>query len=88
MLIAGVHVPVIPLFGVESETKGNVRELPLHTGRTCLKVGTVALLTATSIKVSLAHCPPEGVKVYLVVCDVLMAGDHVPRIPFKEVSGN
>jgi hypothetical protein len=32
-----------------------------------------------------AHCPAVGVKVYVVDAVLLIAGDHVPVIPFVEV---
>ena len=38
--------------------------------------------------VVVAHCPTVGVKVYEVVAMLLIAGDHVPLIPFVEVVGN
>jgi hypothetical protein len=35
--------------------------------------------------VVVAHCPGVGVNVYVVVAILLIAGDHVPVIPFVEV---
>lgn len=35
-----------------------------------------------------AHCPEFGVNVYVVVTVLLIAGDHVPVVPFVEVVGN
>jgi hypothetical protein len=32
-----------------------------------------------------AHCPTVGVKVYVVVAVLLIAGDHVPVILFVEL---
>ncbi len=32
-----------------------------------------------------AHCPAVGVKVYVVVAVLLIAGDHVPVILFVEL---
>jgi hypothetical protein len=34
-----------------------------------------------------AHCPADGVNVYVVVAVLFIAGDHVPVIPFVEVVG-
>jgi hypothetical protein len=34
-----------------------------------------------------AHCPAVGVKVYVVVCVLFIAGDQVPLIPLVEVVG-
>ena len=35
-----------------------------------------------------AHCPVSGVKVYVVVCVLSKAGDHIPVIPLSEIIGN
>ena len=37
--------------------------------------------------VVVAHCPAFGVNVYVVVVVLLMAGLHIPAIPFVEVVG-
>jgi hypothetical protein len=37
--------------------------------------------------VEFAHSPPSGVKVYSVVTELSIAGDHVPTTPFVEVVG-
>jgi hypothetical protein len=34
------------------------------------------------------HCPAVGVKVYVVDTELLIAGDHVPEIPFIELVGS
>ena len=34
-----------------------------------------------------AHCPADGVKVYIVVVVLFKAGNHVPLIPLVEVVG-
>jgi hypothetical protein len=34
-----------------------------------------------------AHCPPDGVKVYVVVAKLLIAGDQVPDIPLVDDVG-
>jgi hypothetical protein len=55
-----------------------------------LKTGTIWLLTVIAIVVFPAHCPAPGVKVYVVVPTVavlIVAGLHVPVIPFVEVAG-
>ena len=36
----------------------------------------------------MAHCPGLGVKVYVVVVELLIAGDQVPVIPLVEEVGN
>ena len=35
-----------------------------------------------------AHCPVDGVKVYVVTAVSIIAGNHVPVIPLVEVFGN
>jgi len=38
--------------------------------------------------VVVAHCPAEGVKVYVVVVVLLIEGDQLPVMPLVEVVGN
>ena len=55
-----------------------------------LKVGSVAVLTATVIITVLAHSPLSGVKVAVTSLPPdgsMLAGDHVPEIPLLEVVG-
>ena len=55
-----------------------------------LKVGSVAVLTATVIITVLAHSPLSGVKVAVTSLPLdgsMLAGDHVPEIPLLEVVG-
>jgi len=35
-----------------------------------------------------AHCPGEGVNVYVAVFNGLIVGDHVPEMPLIEVEGS
>jgi hypothetical protein len=44
-------------------------------------------LTVTVIVVVVAHRPAVGVKVYVVVAVLLIAGDHVPVMVLVEVVG-
>ena len=53
-----------------------------------VKVGITGAFTVTVIVAVAAHWPPVGVNVYVVVDVLLIAGDHVPVIPFVEVVGN
>ena len=46
------------------------------------------MFTVTIIVAVVAHCPAVGVKVYVVVAILLIAGDHVPVNPSIEVVGN
>jgi len=85
LLIAGDHVPVIPFV----EVVGNAPIAdPEQYGPTATKEGVIFGLT-TIVKVCVvAHGPAVGVNVYVVVVVLLIAGDHVPVIPFVEVVGN
>jgi hypothetical protein len=61
LLIAGLHVPVIPLF----EVVGNAGIVaPKQKGPTVENVGIILLeLIIMVIEAVVAHCPAEGVKV-------------------------
>ena len=83
--IAGDHVPVIPLFDVV----GNADKVtPEQIAATCVKVGVTFGYTVIVIVAVVAHNPPVGVNVYVVVTVLSKAGDHVPVIPLLEVVGN
>ena len=60
LLIAGDHVPVIPLFDVVG--KAGITE-PLHFGVTAVKVGVTFGVMVIVMVVVVAHCPAVGVKV-------------------------
>lgn len=84
-MIAGDHEPLTPL----SEVVGNAAIVaPLQTAATGLNVGMTGGFTTIVSVVPAAHCPASGVKVYVVVVVLLMAGDHVPVIPFRELPGS
>jgi hypothetical protein len=53
-----------------------------------VKVGVVGWLTVTVIVAVVAHRPAVGVKVYVVVAVLLIAGDHVPVTPLLDVVGS
>ena len=60
LIVAGLHVPVIPLLDVAGNA-GAV--LFWHNGPICVNVGTTcALMVILSVAV-VAHCPAEGVNV-------------------------
>ena len=59
VLIAGDHVPSIPL----SDVAGNVNVTPSQTGPTCVNVGVVFGVMVTVIVAVLAHAPATGVNV-------------------------
>ena len=52
--------------------------------------GTSGAVTVTDIVALVAHCPDEGVNVYVVVpkVAVLMGDDQEPVIPLFDVVGN
>ena len=88
LIVAGLHVPVIPLLDVAGNT-GAV--LFWHSGPICVNVGVTCELITMFMAVITPHCPALGVKVYVVVpiTDVLMvAGLHVPVIPLLDVAGS
>ena len=57
--IAGLQLPVMLLLEVD----GNVNEVPLQTGPTCVKVGTVCGVMLTVMVAVVAHWPAVGVNV-------------------------
>ncbi len=84
MFIAGDHVPVIPLLEVVGKA---AKAAPLHIGDTAVNVGVTFGFTVIDNVVVVAHNPAVGVKVYVVVAVLFIAGDHVPVIPLLEVVG-
>ena len=84
LFIAGNHVPVIPFV----EEVGKVNVPPTQIGAIGLNVGVRDGLTVTLNVVVVAHCPKAGVKVYVVVAELFIAGNHVPLIPLFEVVGS
>ena len=60
VMVAGLHVPVIPLFDVA----GNAGGIPFwHSGPICVNAGMICALTVTLSVVVVAHCPAFGVNV-------------------------
>ena len=53
-----------------------------------IKSGVIFGFTFTVIVVFVAHNPGLGLKVYVVVAILLIAGDHVPAYPSREVFGS
>jgi len=85
LLIAGPHVPEIPLI----EVVGSAEIVaPLQNGPTAANVGVTFELTVIVSVVVVAHWPAAGVNVYVVVVVLLIAGPHVPVIPLIDVVGN
>lgn len=88
LIVAGLHVPVILLF--DAVGKAGAVEF-LHRGPNWVNVGVTLVVTTTSIFVEVPHCPAAGVNVYVAVPGVavlIVAGLHVPVMPFEDVVGN
>jgi hypothetical protein len=66
---------------------GKLKTAPAQIVDTCVKVGVTFGVTVTLIVVVTAHCPADGVNVYVVVAVVFTAGDQVPVIPSIDVVG-
>ena len=84
LLMAGDQVPAMPSLEVD----GSVMVEPLHTAGIASKVGVTCGVTVTVSVAVVAQLLPVGVKVYVVVAVLLMAGDHVPAMPSLEVAGS
>jgi len=84
LFIAGLQVPIMPLVDVVG--KAGIED-PAQYGPAELKAGVIIGLTVIVSVVVTAHCPAEGVNVYVVVAVLLIAGLQVPLMPFVEVVG-
>jgi hypothetical protein len=84
---AGDQAPVMPSFEVVGKTGATAS---LQTSAKAGKVGVGGVVTVRVFVVVNAHCPAEGVNVYVVVpiTAVETAGDQVPVIPSFEVVGS
>ena len=60
LIVAGFHVPLIPLVEVAGSAGANV---PLQKGAIGLNKGVTVGVTVTVIVTGTAHCPALGVKV-------------------------
>ena len=88
LIVAGDHVPVMLLLDVVAKVAGVP---PTQYGPACVNVGVTLSFTKTFMFTAMAHCPPFGVKVYVVVpalAVLIVAGDHVPVMPFVDVDDN
>jgi hypothetical protein len=84
LMIAGAHVPVIAFV----EVVGNaVIAAPEQYGPTAANAGVTLGVMVIDNVVVVAHCPAVGVKVYVVVAVLFIAGAHVPVIPLVDVVG-
>ena len=82
---AGDQVPVIPF----SDIVGSADKVaPEQIAATGLNVGVIFGLTVIVSVAVVAHCPADGVNVYIVVAVLFNAGDQVPVMPFSDVVGN
>lgn len=87
-MVAGFHVPAIELVEVPSNVPG---VSPTQYGPKAVNVGIIfPTLTVISIVTLVAHWPPAGVNVYVVVpaeAVFTVSGLHVPVIPLVDVRG-
>lgn len=84
MIVAGDHVPVMPLLDVPGNAAGVAF---WQYGPNKLNIGVITGVTVIVIVAGVAHWPAVGVNVYVVVVVLFNAGDHVPVIPLFEVVG-
>ncbi len=87
LMVAGFHVPVIPLVEVTCRA-GGVEFW--QSGPIVLNVGVICGVMVTVSGAVVAHSPAPGVKVYWVFPAVevpMVAGFQVPVIPLVEVVG-
>jgi hypothetical protein len=84
LIVEGLHVPVIP-FGEVLLRVGGVD--PVQNAGIAAKLGApIAGVTVTLSVWGKAHCPAFGVNVYTpLVVLLIVAGLHVPEMPFGEV---
>lgn len=88
LIVAGLHVPVIPLSEVPERVPGVIST---QYGPRAVNVGVTFAFTVTFIIVVVAHWPTVGVKLYVVVpaeAVLIVAGLQVPVIALVEVPGN
>ena len=84
-IVAGIHVPFIPLLDVVG--KGPIAS-PKHIGSIGVNVGVTVGIISTVRVVPEAHCPASGVKVYVVVILGSKAGLQVPVKPSFDAVGS
>ena len=86
LIVAGIHVPLIPL----SETAGRVGAVAAEQNVVVkLNAGVTFGVTVTGTLKGVAHCPAVGVNTYVPpVVLIIVAGIHVPPIPLSETAGS
>jgi hypothetical protein len=84
LIVAGLHVPEIPLFELTGNKGGAAFR---QSGPIGVKAGVMAGLTVIVNVVMKAHWPASGVKVYVVVVVLSRAGVHVPVMPLFDIVG-
>jgi hypothetical protein len=85
LFITGDQDPVTPLLDVVGK---GLEFSPEQIGATWVNVAAVGFTTILIEDVVVVHCPEVGVKVYVVVVVLFIAGDQVPVTPLFEVVGN
>jgi hypothetical protein len=85
LIVAGLHVPLIPFEEVVGST-GTVAPAQIESDVPKLNAGVIIGFTVTLKVVVAAHCPAVGVKVYVAEVTLSITdGLHVPVIPFDDV---
>jgi hypothetical protein len=88
LIIAGLHVPVIPFI----ETAGRIgAALFWHIGPNWANSGVISGVISIIIETVSLHCPAEGVNVYVNNPSTFVSittGFHVPVIPLVETKGS
>jgi hypothetical protein len=85
LIIAGLHVPEMPLLDVVGNT--GAAEFK-HSGPICVNTGLICVAIVTSKLVLLAHRPGLDVNEYVVVPTIAVLiddGFHVPTIPLLDI---
>lgn len=86
LTVAGLQVPGIPFADVAGRTGAGE---PLQRGDIAANVGVTGALTVMLMVDGTAHCPVDGVNVY--VPDIILLtveGVHVPETPLFDVGGS
>src|SRR5512133_227482 len=88
LIVAGFQVPVVPL---DDMPGSNGAVAPWQSGPIAAKVGVTEFVTSTFNVAVEAHCPAEGVMVYVVVpiaAVLIVAGFQVPVVPLDDMPGS
>src|SRR5690606_13118292 len=79
---SGLQVPVTPLSEIFGRGESAPTQIPPILKTSCTHGINVIVIVTPKV-----HCPASGLKVYVVVWVLSIAGDHVPVIPSSDVVG-